>query len=91
MILKKYHITITVRPLAEVVDPEGDAIQEGLRDLGYPTVSKVRVGKLVELQIEAENEDEAKARATAMSERLLANPIIEQFEILVDEARKTSV
>ena len=91
MILKKYHITITVRPLAEVVDPEGDAIQEGLRDLGYPTVSKVRVGKVVELQIGAENEDEAKVRATALSEQLLANPVIEQFKIVVDEAGKTSV
>ena len=76
---------MVIRPLAEVVDPEGETIHAGLRDLGYAGVSKVRAGKLIELDIEAAGEDEATDLAKDMSERLLANPVIEQYEISVRE------
>ena len=76
---------MVIRPLAEVVDPEGETIRAGLRDLGYAGVSKVRAGKLIELDIEAASEDDAAALARDMSDRLLANPIIEQFEVTVRE------
>ena len=80
---------MVIRPLAEVVDPEGETIQAGLRDLGYAGVSKVRAGKLIELDIEAASKAEAVNLANNMSERLLANPVIEQFEVSVREARQT--
>ena len=80
---------MVIRPLAEVVDPQGETIQAGLRDLGYAGVSKVRAGKLIELDIEAASEDEAADMAKNMSERLLANPVIEQFEVSVRGARQT--
>ena len=80
---------MVIRPLAEVVDPEGETIHAGLRDLGYVGVSKVRAGKLIELDIEAAGEDEAAALAKDMSERLLSNPVIEQFDVSVREERAT--
>ena len=82
---KTYEISVVIRPLAEVVDPEGETIHAGLRDLGYAGVSKVRAGKLIELDIEAADENEAAALTKEMSERLLANPVIEQYEISVRE------
>ena len=80
---------MVIRPLAEVVDPQGETIRAGLRDLGYAGVSKVRAGKLIELAIEAASEAEAANLAKNMSERLLANPVIEQFEVSVHGARPT--
>ena len=88
---KAYRVTVVIRPLAEVVDPQGETIQAGLRDLGYSSVSNVRAGKLIELDIEAAGEDEAANLAKTMSGRLLANPVIEQFDVSVGEAKKTSV
>ncbi|MCY3802447.1 MAG: phosphoribosylformylglycinamidine synthase subunit PurS [Chloroflexi bacterium] len=85
---KTYEVAVVIRPLAEVVDPEGETIHAGLRDLGYAGVSRVRAGKLIELDIEAAGEDEAAALAKDMSDRLLANPVIEQFEVTVREARQ---
>ncbi len=82
-----YHVSVVIRPLAEVVDPEGETIYAGLRDLGYAGVSKVRAGKLIELDIQAADEDEAANLAKEMSERLLANPVIEQYEVTVRVAR----
>ena len=84
-----YQVSVVIRPLAEVVDPQGETIRAGLRDLGYAGVSKVRAGKLIELAIEAASEAEAANLAKNMSERLLANPVIEQFEVSVHGARRT--
>ena len=86
---KTYQVSVVIRPLAEVVDPQGETIHAGLRDLGYVGVSKVRAGKLIELDVEAASEDEAADMAKNMSERLLANPVIEQFEVGVRGASET--
>jgi phosphoribosylformylglycinamidine synthase len=72
------------------LDPEGKAIQSALHSLDYENVRDVRVGKLLCLDLEANSSDEARARAEAMCERLLANPVTEDYQIDVqDDAQET--
>ncbi len=72
-------------PRPGLLDPEGKAIQNALHSLDYQQVHEVRVGKLLYLDVEAASEDEARKGAQAMCERLLANPVTEDFEIEVQE------
>jgi len=75
----KATISITLRP--SILDPEGKTVQQALTNLGYEQVSQVRMGKQAEVWIEAEEEEEARRVATEACEKLLANPVTEDFEI----------
>lgn len=75
---------VTVLPKTGVNDPEGEAILGGLGQLGYDEVTRVRAGRLFRLQLDAADENTALTRATSMAERLLANPVIEQFSVTVE-------
>jgi phosphoribosylformylglycinamidine synthase len=70
-------------PLKDLLDPQGKAVLGGLQNLGIQSVQDVRVGKHITLQIDAENENAAKAIAENASKQLLANPVMEFFEIEV--------
>ncbi|MEA5467406.1 phosphoribosylformylglycinamidine synthase subunit PurS [Spirulina sp. 06S082] len=70
-------IYITLRP--SVLDPAGVAVQSGLKQLGYDTVERVRIGKYIELNLSAENEADAGKKLDQMCDRLLANPVIENY------------
>jgi phosphoribosylformylglycinamidine synthase subunit PurS len=72
--------TVLVRPKEGILDPQGEAVENSLRQLGFP-VADARVGRLVDLEVEAVDEDEARAKLAEMCERLLANPLIESYEI----------
>jgi phosphoribosylformylglycinamidine synthase PurS subunit len=76
--------TVLVRPKPGILDPQGDAVESSLRHLGFP-VGDARVGRLVDLELDAENAAEARAQVARMCEQLLANPLIETFEIDVHE------
>jgi len=76
-------VDVVVMPKPGVNDPEGEAILGGLRSLGYSEVERVRSGKTIQLEIAAANEDVARERASQMAERLLANPVVEVFEVVV--------
>lgn len=80
----KYSVQVHVMPLKELLDPQGKAVLSGLKNLGLGSVEDVRVGKHISLQIEAASEEEAKAIAEEASKKLLANPVMEYFEIEVD-------
>ena len=71
-------------PLKELLDPQGKAVLGGLSNLGLNAVSDVRVGKNVTLQVEAGSPEEARAIAEEASKKLLANPVMEYFEISVN-------
>jgi len=73
---------VLVRPKEGILDPQGEAVENSLRQLGFP-VGDARVGRVIDLEVEASNADEARAEAERMCERLLANPLIESFEIEV--------
>jgi phosphoribosylformylglycinamidine synthase subunit PurS len=82
----KYHsrIYVTLRP--SVLDPAGVAVESGLKQLGYETVEGIRIGKYIELTLSAASEAEAREQLDRMCDRLLANPVIEnyRFELLAN-------
>ena len=79
----KYSIQVHVMPLKELLDPQGKAVLGGLKNLGLSSVEDVRVGKHISLQVEAATEEEARNIAEEASKKLLANPVMEYFEIEV--------
>lgn len=76
-----YNIQIKVMPLKNLLDPQGKAVLSGLSNLGLTSVQDVRVGKHITLQVEADSEAAAKAIAEEASKKLLANAVMEYFEI----------
>ena len=72
--------TVLVRPKPGILDPQGQAVEASLRHLGF-AVEGARVGKLVELEVDADDEAEARTQLERMCEQLLANPLIESYEI----------
>ena len=85
---RTYRARVDVRLDANVNDPQGNAVREGLRSLGHEDVGGVRIGKIVELTLQATDESAARERVDRMCHELLANPIIESFEIAIAEARE---
>lgn len=79
-------VYVMLKPL--VNDPQGLAVADGLRTLGFEDVRSVRVGKRVEVTVEADSADSAEARVRAMCQQLLANPVIEDFELSVTELER---
>ncbi|HUC80175.1 MAG TPA: phosphoribosylformylglycinamidine synthase subunit PurS [Flavisolibacter sp.] len=79
----KYSVQVHVMPLKELLDPQGKAVLGGLKNLGLSAIEDVRVGKHISLQIEATSEEEAKSLAEEASKKLLANPVMEYYEIEV--------
>jgi phosphoribosylformylglycinamidine synthase subunit PurS len=73
-------VRILVRPKEGVLDPQGQAVERALPALGYEGVSNVHVGRLIELDLAGGGED-VQQRVGEMCERLLANPLIESYEI----------
>jgi phosphoribosylformylglycinamidine synthase len=76
-----YRVSVHITPRRGILDPQGKAVQGALHSLGFEGVSSVRVGRHIIVDTDAESEDAAVASVTAMCEKLLANPVIEDFEI----------
>src|SRR6185503_19741026 len=79
-----YTVQIKVMPLKELLDPQGKAVMGGLQNLGLSGVEDVRVGKNITLQLNANSADEAKQLAEEASKKVLANPVMEYFEVSVN-------
>ena len=79
-----YSVQVKVMPLKELLDPQGKAVMGGLQNLGLKTVSDVRIGKNISLQVEADSSEQAKQIAEDASKKLLANPVMEYFEISIN-------
>ena len=76
--------TVFVRPKDGILDPQGDAVQHSLRTLGFD-VTSARIGRVVDLELAADDRAEADAQVQRMCSELLANPLIESFEIRIEE------
>jgi phosphoribosylformylglycinamidine synthase PurS subunit len=78
----KANIYVTLK--REVLDPQGDAVRRAVGSMGFSGVRDVRVGKLIEVELDVDDRAEAEAALKAMCEKLLANPVIEdyRFEIV---------
>ena len=74
--------TVVVRPKSGILDPQGVAVESSLRKLGFD-VGAARVGRVVDLEVDAATADEARAAVERMCEQLLTNPLIESYEIEV--------
>jgi phosphoribosylformylglycinamidine synthase subunit PurS len=76
--------TVLVRPKQGILDPQGQAVESSLRQLGF-AVDEARIGRVVDLEVEATDPAAARAEVERMCEQLLANPLIESYEIELSE------
>ena len=87
---KSFKADVYVTLKRTVNDPQGLTIRNGLHSLGFESVSAVRAGKFIEVWLEAEDEQSARQQAAAMSDQLLANPVIEDFHIDIHPTAPTT-
>ena len=80
-----YTARVKVMPLKDLLGPQGKAVLVGLKKLDIHTIADVRIGKNIDLQIEAASKDEAKSIAAEAAGKLLANPVMETFEVSMDD------
>lgn len=76
-------VVVAVRLKSGVLDPEGKAIAHALETIGFSGVNEVRVGKMIELDLETMDPEHARAEAAAMARKLLANSVIESFDVTI--------
>ena len=79
-----YTVQVKIMPLKNLLDPQGKAVMGGLQNLGINNVADVRVGKHITLSVEAASAAEAKTIAENASKQLLANQVMEHFEITIN-------
>lgn len=83
----KFRARVRVMPRPSILDPQGQAVAHALGELGFAGVADVRVGRSVELELEAASPEAARQGALKMCERLLANPVTEDFVLDAVEPR----
>ena len=79
--MKTWKVSVHITPRRGILDPQGKAVEGALHSLGFESVRDVHVGRHIIIENEAANADEARTSVKAMCERLLANPVTEDFEI----------
>jgi phosphoribosylformylglycinamidine synthase subunit PurS len=84
--VRTYVAEVRITPRAGLLDPEGNAVQSALRSLDFEDVENVRVGRLIRLQLRADSDAAAHQHAEAMCRKLLANPVTEDFDIVLQQA-----
>jgi phosphoribosylformylglycinamidine synthase PurS subunit len=84
--MTRFEARVEVTHLPGIADPQGATVERALPALGYGNVSEVRIGKSIRLVVEAADADAARVQVEEMCDRLLANPVIEAYEVEVAEA-----
>lgn len=82
-----FHSTITVKLRTSILDPQGKAVEHGVHSLGYERVSHVRIGKYIEFDVDVKDRAEAERITRETCEKLLSNPVMEDFSITVEEKK----
>ena len=82
--MNQYRIEVRVTPREGLLDPEGNAVRNALRSLDFDEISQLGVGRLIRLVLPARTAGEAHERVDAMCRQLLANPVTEDYEILLE-------
>ena len=80
-----FRVHVRVMPRTGLLDPQGQAVEHALSALGFAEARAVRVGRAIELDVDADSRDEAEARARLMCDKLLANPVTEDYLLAVEE------
>lgn len=78
-----YTVQVVIMPLKELLDPQGKAVKGGLDNLGLKNITDIRVGKHITLQVDAESAEAAKAAGEEAAKKLLANAVMEYYEVSV--------
>jgi phosphoribosylformylglycinamidine synthase PurS subunit len=81
-----YHSKILVTLRQSILDPQGKAVEHGTHSLGYEKVRNVRIGKFVELDVDVTTHEEAEKITKEVSEKLLANPVMEDFSYTIEKS-----
>lgn len=81
--MAKYHAEVKIRLRPSILDPKGKASLHALHNLGFNDIEQVRIGKLIDLTVEASSSEDAEAKAKQACEKLLANEVMEDFEIII--------
>ena len=84
------HVTIKVRLRSQILDPQGKTIEQTLHHLEFDKVSRMRVGKLIECELDIDSIEEAYDYAEKMAQKLLVNQVMEDYEISVEPTHATS-
>jgi phosphoribosylformylglycinamidine synthase PurS subunit len=79
--MSRWQVVVAIRLKAEILDPAGQAVGHVLQQMGFGEIAQVRLGRLVDLEVEAESRDQAVALASEAARRLLANPVLEVFAV----------
>ncbi len=82
--MMRFRARVYVMLKQTVLDPQGSAVLRALGDLGYDGIHDVRIGKIVDLSVQAEDPDEARAKVEEIAKRLLANPVLEEFSVFLE-------
>ena len=84
--MSAFRVAIRVMPRPSLLDPQGQAVEHALRALGFADVARVQVGKHLIVEVDASSPADAEARARVMCDRLLANPVTEDYDVRVEAA-----
>ena len=79
-----YRVHVRVVPRAGLLDPQGQAVEHALAALGFPEAANVRIGRAIEIDVRASSPQEAESRARQMCDKLLANPVTEDYMLQVE-------
>lgn len=77
-------VTVTINRRPEIADPEGATVERALHDLGYTEAGEVRMDRVIHMEVAGDDADHIRGRVEEMCRQLLANPVLEDFEIEVD-------
>jgi phosphoribosylformylglycinamidine synthase PurS subunit len=80
-----FRVHVRVMPRTGLLDPQGQAVEHALTALGFEETTAVRVGRAIEMDVDARSRDEAEARARQMCDKLLANPVTEDYRLDIEE------
>ena len=80
-----FRVHVRVMPRTGLLDPQGQAVEHALTALGFEETTAVRVGRAIEMEVDAGSRDEAEARARQMCDKLLANPVTEDYLLDIEE------
>lgn len=76
-------VTVTIDRRPEIADPEGSTVERALHDLGFTEASSVRMDRIIHMDVAGDDPDEVKTRVEEMCRQLLANPVLEDFDVEV--------
>jgi phosphoribosylformylglycinamidine synthase len=83
--MKEFLVRVIVEPKPELLDPQGQAVERALIELGLRNISQTRVGKVIQFKLKAISSQQARERVCEIAQKFLANPVIERYSIELEE------